>query len=141
MNTTKFGEIVEKVLFFLASNLVGITFVLMGVLATLSISERGADICNIWSLIYIIGLWLSNSFDLYGRIARKTTPKNAKKHRGGWKFAIEFGWMVLSILCAIGISNLLWIGREPKILEFTTNGCSLFVMGITSFMLYQNYTE
>ena len=137
----KLDDLAEKVFFFLASNLVGFAFILMGVLATLSISEKAADTCNIWSLFYVLGLWLANCFDLYGRIARKFTPKNAKNHRSGWKFTIEFAWMIVSIFIASAISSGMWVNREPEMLEFTTNGCSLFVMGITSFMLYLSYTE
>lgn len=137
----KFDVLAEKVFFFLASNLVGLVFILMGVLATLSISEKAADTCNIWSLFYILGLWLASHVDLYGRIARKFTPKNVKKHRSGWKFTIEFAWMIASILPASAISSWMWGGHEPRMLEFTTNGCSLFVMGIASFILYLSYTE
>lgn len=137
----KFNDFAEKVSFFLASNLVGLAFILMGVLATLSISEKVVDTCNIWSLFYVFGLLIANCVDLYGRIARKFTPKNVKKHRSGWKFTIEFAWMIISILPASAISSWMWSGLEPQMLVFTTNGCSLFVMGITSFMLYLSYTE
>lgn len=137
----KRDDLAEKVIFWLASNLVGFAFILMGVLATLSINERAADTCNIWSFFYVLGLWLASCIDLYGRIAKKFVPKNAKQHRSGWKFAIEFAWMLVSILIASAISSWIWAGREPAVLEFTTNGCSLFVMGITSFMLYLSYAE
>lgn len=137
----KIDDLAEKVFFFLASNLVGLAFILMGVLATISINEKTADICNIWSLFYVFGLWIASYVDLYGKITRKFTPKNANRHRSGWKFTIEFSWMIASILPAYAISNWIWDGNEPQILEFTTNGCALFVMGITSFMLYLNYSE
>lgn len=139
--TKKINDYAEPIIVWLASNLVGVIFILLGVLATLSISEKVADTCNVWSLIYISGLWLASHTDLYGRIARKTTPKNAKRHRGGWKFTIEFTWMLVSALIASVISNWIWVDRTPEILEWSTTGCSLFVMGITSFMLYLSYSE
>ena len=105
--TKKINDYAEPIIFWLASNLVGVMFILLGVLATLSISEKVADTCNVWSLIYISGLWFASHTDLYGRIARKITPKNAKRHRGGWKFTIEFAWMLVSALIASVISN--WI--------------------------------
>lgn len=137
----KFGDYAETVFFSLASSLVGIVFLLMGIQATFSISEKAADTCNIWSLFYVLGLWLTNYSDLYGKIARRFTPRNTKRHRSGWKFTIEFAWMLISLLIALIISGWIWAGRNPEILELTTNGCSLFVMAVTSFMLYLNYTE
>lgn len=134
-------DLVETISFSLASNVVGVMFLLLGIQATFSISEKVADTCNIWSLFYIFGLWLASHLDLYGKIAKKFVPKNVKKHRNGWKFTIEFAWMLVSALIASIISNLMWIGRAPEILELTTNGCSLLVMGVTSFMLYLSYTE
>lgn len=137
----KFIYSAEKVFFWLASNLVGLMFILLGISATFSISEKMADTCNIWSLFYVLGLWLASYNDLYGKIAQRFTPKNVKRHRSGWKFTIEFAWMVVSLVVASIISNWLWDNSVPAVLEFTTNGCSLFVMGITSFMLYLSYAE
>ena len=139
--TKKINDFAEPIIFWLASNLVRLIFILLGVLATLSISEKVADTCNVWSFIYISGLLLTSYTDLYGKIARKTTPKNAKRHRSGWKFTIEFAWMLVSALIASVISSWIWADRTPEVLEWSTNGCSLFVMGMTSFMLYLSYTE
>lgn len=139
--TNKVNNYAEPVIFWLASNFVGLMFILLGVLATLSISEKAADTCNIWSLFYILGLMFASYADLYGKIARRSTPKNVKRHRCGWKFTIEFAWMLVSAVFASVVSNWMWIDRVPEMLEFSTNGCSLFVMGITSFMLYFSYTE
>lgn len=137
----KVMDLAEKFTFWLVSNLVGIAFLLLGVLATFSISENVADTCNIWSLFYILGLWIAYHIDLYGKVAQLFKPKDIKKSRAGWKFTIELTWMLASMLIASSISNWLWVDRTPEMLGLTTNGCSLFVMGITSFMLYLSYTE
>ena len=51
----KVNDYAEPIIFWLASNFVGLIFILLGVLATLSISEKTADTCNIWSLFYVLG--------------------------------------------------------------------------------------
>ena len=137
----KVMDLTEKLVFWLVSNLVGIVFLLLGVLTTFSIIENLADTCNLWSLFYILGLWIAYHIDLYGKVAKLFKPRDIKKSRTGWKFAIELAWMLVSMLIASSISNWMWIGRTPETLGLTTNGCSLFVMGITSFMLYLSYTE
>lgn len=139
--TKKVNDYAEPIIFWLASNFVGLIFILLGVLATLSISEKTADTCNIWSLFYVLGLMFASYADLYGKIARKITPKNAKRHRCGWKFTIEFTWMLVSAVFASIVSNWMWIDRVPETLGLSTNGCSLFVMGVTSIMLYLSYSE
>lgn len=139
MSNKELTNAIVTVVYFVASHLTGIAFILIGVITTFHSNTKASDMLNIWSFLVAVGTLLQCYFRLDKKISRKLLAKESAEDTNGWNFVMNFAWMILSLAAAYAINSLLWGTKISEPLDFNTNGLAIIAMGISIILLYHNY--
>ena len=141
MSNKKLTNAIVTVVYFVASHLTGIVFILIGIITTFHSNTKVSDMLNIWSFLVAAGTLLQYYLRLDKKISRKLLAKESTEDTNRWNFVINLAWMILSLAVANALNNLLWGTKISEPLDFNTNGLAIIAMGISTILLYHNYYQ
>lgn len=141
MSNKTLTNAIATVIYFVASHLTGIVFILIGVVTTFRSNTKVSDMLNIWSFLVAAGTLFQCYFGLDKKISKKLLSKESVEDIKRWNFVINLAWMILSLAVANALNNLLWGNEIADPLDFNTNGLAIIAMGISIILLYHNYYQ
>ena len=131
----------QTITYCLSTGLVGIVFILAGVLHLFNSNERVSDMLNMWSFFSVIGLYVGSKMDLGVKLTRVFRATENTRNIEGWNLVVNLAWTVISLTISSYIADWLWLGRNPSLLTFNTGGLTLIAMGLTVIMFYDGYKK
>lgn len=131
----------QTITYWLSTGLVGMVFILAGVLHLFNSNERVSDMLNMWSFFSVIGLYVGSKMDLGVKLTRVFCATENTRNIEGWSLVVNLAWTVISLVISSYIADWLWLGRNPLLLTFNTGGLTLIAMGLTVIMFYHGYKK
>lgn len=125
---------IEKATYWLATYLVGLAFIAVGLKHLVESNTAVSDLLNLWAFLFMLGSVIIYFLKMNGEIMFVTRAEKLNKDFKIASILVNLIWFGVSLILAY------WLTNHTGVLlsGLNTNGFSIMAMGISCLMIYHS---